>query len=113
MISLQIYLVMKKMGTLRPEDERKYGVYGRLSVVSHSPKVYDVLYGRYEHANWVLKKSVFFVKELWEWFTSRYVTVRIGTSIVQSLVNSQPSMLYLMRFLCFSNEDRFLLFRVS
>ncbi|XP_045450147.1 tubulin polyglutamylase TTLL13-like [Melitaea cinxia] len=34
----QIYLVMKKMGTLRPEDERKYGVYGRLSVVSHSPK---------------------------------------------------------------------------
>nr|XP_049702395.1 tubulin polyglutamylase TTLL13 isoform X1 [Helicoverpa armigera]XP_049702397.1 tubulin polyglutamylase TTLL13 isoform X1 [Helicoverpa armigera]XP_049702398.1 tubulin polyglutamylase TTLL13 isoform X1 [Helicoverpa armigera] len=34
----QIYLVMKKMGTLRPEDERKYGVYGRLSVVSNSPK---------------------------------------------------------------------------
>ncbi|KAL0821053.1 hypothetical protein ABMA28_005687 [Loxostege sticticalis] len=34
----QIYLVMKKMGTLRPEDERKYGVYGRLSVVSSSPK---------------------------------------------------------------------------
>ncbi|XP_022129842.2 tubulin polyglutamylase TTLL13-like isoform X1 [Pieris rapae] len=33
----QIYLVMKKMGTLRPEDERKYGVYGRLSVVSNSP----------------------------------------------------------------------------
>ncbi|CAH4022006.1 unnamed protein product [Pieris brassicae] len=32
-----IYLVMKKMGTLRPEDERKYGVYGRLSVVSNSP----------------------------------------------------------------------------
>lgn len=35
----QIYLVMKKIGTLRPEDERKYGVYGRLSVVSHTPKV--------------------------------------------------------------------------
>ncbi|XP_061379441.1 tubulin polyglutamylase TTLL13-like isoform X2 [Danaus plexippus] len=35
----QIYLVMKKMGTLRPEDERKYGVYGRLSVVSNSPKI--------------------------------------------------------------------------
>ncbi|KAL4710989.1 hypothetical protein ACJJTC_017954 [Scirpophaga incertulas] len=34
----QIYLVMKKMGTLRPEDERKYGVYGRLSAVSHTPK---------------------------------------------------------------------------
>ncbi|XP_047996441.1 tubulin polyglutamylase TTLL13-like isoform X4 [Leguminivora glycinivorella] len=34
----QIYLVMKKMGTLRPEDERKYGVYGRLSIVSNSPK---------------------------------------------------------------------------
>ncbi|KAH9632836.1 hypothetical protein HF086_005891 [Spodoptera exigua] len=34
----QIYLVMKKMGTLRPEDERKYGVYGRLSVVSSPPK---------------------------------------------------------------------------
>ncbi|XP_026325966.1 tubulin polyglutamylase TTLL13-like isoform X2 [Hyposmocoma kahamanoa] len=34
----QIYLVMKKMGTLRPEDERKYGVYGRLAVVSSSPK---------------------------------------------------------------------------
>ncbi|XP_047532426.1 tubulin polyglutamylase TTLL13-like [Vanessa atalanta] len=34
----QIYLVMKKMGTLRPEDERKYGVYGRLSVVSNSTK---------------------------------------------------------------------------
>lgn len=34
----QIYLVMKKMGTLRPEDERKYGVYGRLSLVSNSPK---------------------------------------------------------------------------
>ncbi|KAJ8718442.1 hypothetical protein PYW08_002679 [Mythimna loreyi] len=34
----QIYLVMKKMGTLRPEDERKYGVYGRLSVVSNTPK---------------------------------------------------------------------------
>ncbi|XP_045775876.1 tubulin polyglutamylase TTLL13-like [Maniola jurtina] len=33
----QIYLIMKKMGTLRPEDERKYGVYGRLSVVSNSP----------------------------------------------------------------------------
>ncbi|XP_063368141.1 tubulin polyglutamylase ttll6-like [Cydia amplana] len=35
----QIYLVMKKMGTLRPEDERKYGVYGRLSIVSNSPKI--------------------------------------------------------------------------
>ncbi|KAM3965596.1 tubulin polyglutamylase TTLL13 [Aphomia sociella] len=34
----QIYLVMKKMGTLRPEDERKYGLYGRLSNVSNSPK---------------------------------------------------------------------------
>ncbi|XP_039758807.1 tubulin polyglutamylase TTLL13-like isoform X2 [Pararge aegeria] len=34
----QIYLVMKKMGTLRPEDERKYGVYGRLSIASNSPK---------------------------------------------------------------------------
>ncbi|XP_049872008.1 tubulin polyglutamylase TTLL13-like isoform X2 [Pectinophora gossypiella] len=34
----QIYLVMKKMGTLRPEDERKYGVYGRLAVVSNTPK---------------------------------------------------------------------------
>lgn len=34
----QIYLVMKKMGTLRPDDERKYGVYGRHSVVSHTPK---------------------------------------------------------------------------
>ncbi|KAJ8714517.1 hypothetical protein PYW07_002742 [Mythimna separata] len=34
----QIYLVMKKMGTLRPEDERKYGVYGRLSVVANTPK---------------------------------------------------------------------------
>ncbi|XP_050676228.1 tubulin polyglutamylase TTLL13-like isoform X3 [Leptidea sinapis] len=34
----QIYLVMKKMGTLRPEDERKYGVYGRLSVISNSAK---------------------------------------------------------------------------
>ncbi|KAJ0175179.1 hypothetical protein K1T71_009320 [Dendrolimus kikuchii] len=37
----QIYLVMKKMGTLRPEDERKYGVYGRLSIVSNSPKSLD------------------------------------------------------------------------
>ncbi|XP_072938082.1 tubulin polyglutamylase TTLL13-like isoform X1 [Epargyreus clarus] len=35
----QIYLVMKKMGTLRPEDERKYGVYGRLSVVSNTSKI--------------------------------------------------------------------------
>ncbi|KAI5651621.1 tubulin-tyrosine ligase family domain-containing protein [Phthorimaea operculella] len=34
----QIYLVMKKMGTLRPEDERKYGVYGRLADVSNTPK---------------------------------------------------------------------------
>ncbi|XP_052742468.1 tubulin polyglutamylase TTLL13 [Bicyclus anynana] len=34
----QIYLVMKKMGTLRPEDERKYGVYGRLSLVANSTK---------------------------------------------------------------------------
>ncbi|CAH2049394.1 unnamed protein product, partial [Iphiclides podalirius] len=35
----QIYLAMKKMGTLRPEDERKYGVYGRLSAISNSPKI--------------------------------------------------------------------------
>lgn len=35
----QIYLIMKKMGTLRPEDERKYGVYGRLSIVSNPPKI--------------------------------------------------------------------------
>ncbi|XP_028027681.1 tubulin polyglutamylase TTLL13-like [Bombyx mandarina] len=34
----QIYLMMKKIGTLRPEDERKYGVYGRLSLISASPK---------------------------------------------------------------------------
>ncbi|XP_013170058.1 PREDICTED: tubulin polyglutamylase TTLL13-like [Papilio xuthus] len=35
----QIYLAMKKMGTLRPEDERKYGVYGRLTAISNSPKI--------------------------------------------------------------------------
>ncbi|XP_048484691.1 tubulin polyglutamylase TTLL13 isoform X2 [Plutella xylostella] len=34
----QIYLVMKKTGTLRPEDERKYGVYGRLSAAEPRPK---------------------------------------------------------------------------
>ncbi|XP_041980586.1 tubulin polyglutamylase ttll6-like [Aricia agestis] len=34
----QIYLAMKKLGTLRPEDERKYGIYGRLSIVSNSNK---------------------------------------------------------------------------
>ncbi|CAG4965597.1 unnamed protein product [Parnassius apollo] len=34
----QIYLAMKKMGTLRPEDERKYGLYGRLTAISNSSK---------------------------------------------------------------------------
>ncbi|KAI8434175.1 hypothetical protein MSG28_012291 [Choristoneura fumiferana] len=45
----QIYLVMKKMGTLRPEDERKYGVYGRLSVVSNSPKTAFMKYKIVKH----------------------------------------------------------------
>ncbi|GBP31585.1 Tubulin polyglutamylase TTLL6 [Eumeta japonica] len=35
----QVYLMMKKLGTLRPEDERKYGVYGRLSAVTNTPKI--------------------------------------------------------------------------
>ncbi|XP_059047836.1 tubulin polyglutamylase TTLL13-like [Achroia grisella] len=44
----QIYLVMKKMGTLRPEDERKYGVYGRLSIVSSSPKTVIKIREKYD-----------------------------------------------------------------
>lgn len=34
----EIYLAMKKMGTLKPEDERKYGIYGKVIVSNNEHK---------------------------------------------------------------------------
>jgi len=36
----QIYLAMKKNGMLRPADEQKYGLYGRLGLQANTNQMY-------------------------------------------------------------------------